>query len=135
MGRQWLAAEVIERISSLESASTLLIVAEAGWGKTAFSGYLFASDPDDRILAAHFCREDHSDTTDPLRFVQNVCAMAALRIEPYEQRLRDIIASRPDWVASGNATELFERLFLEPLAALDLTALEAPAFPACGQPR
>ena len=103
----------IERASS---RPVVLLVGEAGWGKTAFAGFLFGKDPGGQLLAAHFCRADRADTSDLRRFSQSIAAMIALRLPAYNNRLPLLLSDNID---SKNDTELFEFLILSPLSALD----------------
>lgn len=118
VGREWLSAEVFQQLSRPEP-KTIILVGEAGWGKTAFAGHLFATNPDGRLVAAHFCRADRVDTIDPRRFVQSITAMTALRIPDYADRLSALLSTNPQF---GDETEMFERLFAQPLAKMDATA-------------
>jgi hypothetical protein len=117
VGREWLVSEVLQRVCAPNSSPVILMTGEAGWGKTAFAAHLFNTDPTGRLLAAHFCRNDRPDTVDPHRFVENIAALTALRVEPYNERLRTLIGAHPELLAIPSAAEKFERLFLEPLDA------------------
>ena len=110
-------SEVLQRVCAPNSSPVILMTGEAGWGKTAFAAHLFNTDPTGRLLAAHFCRNDRPDTVDPHRFVENIAALTALRVEPYNERLRTLIGAHPESLAIPSAAEKFERLFLEPLDA------------------
>ena len=105
-----------------ELFARVLMTGEAGWGKTAFAAHLFNTDPTGRLLAAHFCRNERPDTVDPHRFVENIAALTALRVEPYNERLRTLIGAHPELLAIPSAAEKFERLFLEPLDAASKAA-------------
>jgi len=118
IGREWLVAEVLHQLSRPEP-NTLLLIGEPGWGKTAFAGHLFTTNPNGQLIAAHFCRADRSDTIDPRRFVESIAAMTALRLPAYADRLRRLLDADPK---SGNETEMFERLFIQPLATVDTVA-------------
>jgi hypothetical protein len=116
-GRSWLVADLFNQLS--EATPAVLVIGEPGWGKTAFAGNLVDLDPEGRLLAAHFCRKDRPDTIDGRRFVQNICAMAALRSEAYKSRLHGLVEQHPRRAKEEDGTVLFERLFIEPLIALD----------------
>jgi hypothetical protein len=115
VGREWLVETVLERVAHSPSPA-MVIVAEAGWGKTAFAGRLFAANPSGQMLSAHFCRADRLDTIDPRRFVTNIAAMTALRIPAYADRLAALLEADPVFTSD---TEMFERLFMQPLARLE----------------
>jgi hypothetical protein len=120
VGREWLVRDVFQHLSGTK-ASTLLIVGEPGWGKTAFAGHLFATNPNGQIIAAHFCRADRLDTIDPRRFVQSIAAMTALRIPDYADQITTVLDAK---ITFSDETEMFERLFIQPLAKLDATKRE-----------
>jgi hypothetical protein len=115
VGREWLVGTVLERMTH-SPWPAVVIVGEAGWGKTAFAGRLFAANPNGQMLAAHFCRADRLDTIDPRRFVNSIAAMTALRIPAYADHLAAILDANPTFT---NDTEMLERLFIQPLASLE----------------
>jgi len=100
VGREWLVAELLQYLSGAP-APALLVVAEPGWGKTAFAAQLYRGNPDGRLLAAHFCRADRSDTTDADRFVDSLVAMVAARSADFA--LAAEAAADQEWPRKGRA--------------------------------
>ena len=121
VGREWLVAELGQYLSSGARAPALLVVAEPGWGKTAFAAQLYRGNPDGRLLAAHFCRADRSDTIDAGRFVDSLIAMVAARSADFARSAE--AAPDQEWPRKDRARARFERLFLEPLSKLNPSAL------------
>jgi hypothetical protein len=121
IGRDWLVAEVTDHLADTAAAPALLITGEPGWGKTAFSAQLFRNDPGGRLLAAHFCRADRSDTRDPVRFVENLIAMASMRSPECARVLQAAKEVREG--ERADPKEWMETLFLGPLTAADPAAL------------
>jgi hypothetical protein len=119
VGREWLISHLFGELQR-SGKKAILLIGEAGWGKTSFSGHLFAANPEGRLLGAHFCRADRIDTIDPRRFVQSITAMTALRVPAYADRLSGLLETRPQF---RDETEMFERLFAQPLAQIDETDL------------
>ena len=103
VGRGWLTAEVLDRLSADDAAPVLLLVGEPGWGKTAFASHLYRTDPDGRLLAAHFCRADRADSISARRFTESIAALIALRVPAFAERLGARLASEPDLVAKDPA--------------------------------
>jgi TIR domain len=121
VGREWLVGEVSDRLADPET-NVVLLVGEPGWGKTAFASHIYRNDPDGRLLAAHFCRADRTDTISPRRFVESVAALIGLRIPTFAERLSARLAAEPDLLGK-DAEVSFERMVLEPLGALDPASL------------
>ena len=119
VGREWLAKDIVGWLDGPNAATALLLVGEPGWGKTAFCGYLFGRDPGGQLLAVHFCRADRADTVSPRGFVQSIAAMTALRLPAYRERLHAVLQVSPEIIHSGNSLQMLERIWLQPLAALD----------------
>jgi hypothetical protein len=117
VGREWLLTEILDRLPSMEPP-VLLLVGEAGWGKTAFASHLFRTDPGGHLLAAHFCRADRVDSISPRRFVESVAAFTGLRMPAFAERLSARLASEPE-VLGKDPAQLFERMFLDLLGAVD----------------
>ena len=123
VGRAWLASDISDWLARPDGGSTLLLVGEPGWGKTAFCGHLFSADPGGQLLAAHFCRADRSDTVSPRRFVQSLIATIALRIPAYGERLHPMLERDPDALTTGAPLQVLESVCLKPLAALEPRAI------------
>ena len=115
--------EVFASLQNPEGSRALLLVGEPGWGKSAFAGHLFAANPDGQLLAAHFCRADRKDSTNPRRFVESLVAVAGIRIPALQERIAALVSQHEGLLASGQIVEAFEKFFLEPLARLDPATL------------
>jgi hypothetical protein len=121
VGREWLQADLAQYLAQAGDApAALLLVGDPGWGKTAFAAQLFRGNPDGRLLAAHFCRADRSDTIDADRFVKSLVAMVAMRSPDFAKHLEEALA-REDVLDSVRVR--FEKLFLETLSKLDTSSL------------
>jgi hypothetical protein len=120
IGREWLTSELSDALSAPMPSKTLLLVGDPGWGKTAFAGQLFATNPNGQLLAAHFCRADRIDTVDPYRFVQSIAAMTALRVPAYASRLTGVLNKGRKF---SDVTETFEILFFGLIAEVDPISL------------
>jgi hypothetical protein len=129
VGREWLVGEVLDRIKAPGAPRALLLVGEPGWGKTAFAARLFSANPNGQLLAAHFCRADRADSNDPRRFVESVVAMTAMRVPEFELRIKSLGGHHDELLRKLPVHDAFERLFLEPIASLDLAVLgELPRY-------
>jgi len=129
VGREWLTGEVLDRLKVPNAPRTMLLVGDPGWGKTAFAGRLFSANPNGQLLAAHFCRADRADSTDPRRFIESLAAMTAMRIPDFELRVRGLAGQHDELLRKAPVKDAFEQLFLEPLASLNVELLgELPRY-------
>ena len=129
VGREWLTAEVLDHLKAPNAPRTMLLAGDPGWGKTAFAGRLFSANPNGQLLAAHFCRADRADSTDPRRFIESLVAMTAMRIPDFELRIKGLAGKHDELLRKAPVKDAFEQLFLEPLAALDVAELgELPRY-------
>jgi len=118
VGRHWLFEKVEAWVAGPRRC--LVIEGDAGAGKSAVVAELVRRDPDERILAYHFCRADQASTIQPAEFVRSVAAMAGGRIDAYRALLdRDDLRVR--LVGDGCAADPLRTFFacvINPLSAL-----------------
>ena len=122
VGREWLLGELFERLQT-DASPAIILVADPGWGKSAFAAHLFGANPDGQLLAAHFCRADRADSIDPRRFIESLVAMTSIRVPAYAAAIASKLNEHQELLRKGQVKEAFECLFLEPLAKLDPATL------------
>jgi len=81
-GRKWMT-DIIEEWRKAPNERALLILGDPGIGKSALVADLVHRNPGDQILAYHCCQADTESTVQPARFVRNIAAMIASKIEQY----------------------------------------------------
>ncbi len=95
-GRKWMA-DIIEEWRKSPNERALLILGDPGIGKSALVADLVHKNPGDQILAYHCCQADTESTIQPARFVRNIAAMIASKIEQYALMLSNpVIAEALD---------------------------------------
>jgi WD40 repeat protein len=97
-GREWLFDEIERWRTGNEPAApasgntherALLIAGDPGTGKSAIVAELVHRNPGGQVLAYHCCQADTKETLQPGRFVRNLAAMIASKLEGYAARLSD----------------------------------------------
>jgi hypothetical protein len=119
VGRRW----VMERIAhwlTHDERRCFLIAAEPGAGKTALVADLVRQNPDDRILAYHFCNAQREDTVDPRRFIRSLAAMLCATVPDYRARLRSSEALVRALKSDGQPGTMFWQGILEPLHTIGM---------------
>jgi len=95
-GRKWMG-DIIEEWRKSPNERALLILGDPGIGKSALVADLVHKNPGDQILAYHCCQADTESTIQPARFVRNIAAMIASKIEQYALMLSNpVIAEALD---------------------------------------
>lgn len=105
-GREWLVKEVAAWRDDPEARPFLLIVGEAGIGKSAFAAHLWLQRK--MITAAHFCIGGRGSTVDPLRFVESLSDQLAASTEGFREARHQV------WEAYRNRP-----LYIQPTVQAD----------------
>jgi WD40 repeat protein/serine/threonine protein kinase len=114
VGRQWLFKEIDEwRATGTESA--LLIIGEPGVGKSSLVAALAEANPDDQVLAYHFCRADTPATLDPAGFVRSLATILSDRLDGYAGMLEESASIKSLQGADIDPAGAFESAILGPL--------------------
>ncbi len=119
VGREWLTDELFDRLSAQDVGRAIILVGEPGWGKSAFAAHLYSANPEGQLLAAHFCRVDRAESTDPRRFIESLIAATALRLPAYQAAVAHSLDGLQKLFHEGRWIDAFERMFLDPLSKLD----------------
>lgn len=82
-GRRWLFDKIDAWRTASSSERALLVKGDPGVGKSAVVAELVHRNPDGQVLAYHCCQWDVGDTLSAGRFVRNLAAMVASKLEPY----------------------------------------------------
>lgn len=84
-GRDWLFSRIAGWVSA--PSATLVVEGAPGTGKSAFVAELVRRNPEDRLLAYHFCMADRPLTLRADEFVRSMAAMIGGRIPTYRAHL------------------------------------------------
>ena len=116
-GRQWLFQEIDEwRARGSEPA--LLIIGEAGIGKSTIVAALIHENPGGQVLAYHCCRADTPATLEPAGFVRSLAAMLSAQLDDYAAMLEDPAIVNALQIADTDPASAFEGAILGPLHKL-----------------
>ncbi|MFP3558866.1 hypothetical protein SB861_50710 [Paraburkholderia sp. SIMBA_049] len=118
-GRNWLFDEVGAWYENGDGAQALLVCADFGVGKSAFTAELTHNVHGLRIVAYHFCHHDTIETLNPATFVRSVAAQLAASLPEY----RLAVDADPDarrWLddVQLDPASAFERAVIGPLNAI-----------------
>jgi WD40 repeat protein/serine/threonine protein kinase/DNA-directed RNA polymerase specialized sigma24 family protein len=116
-GRRWLFQEIDEwRARGSEAA--LLIIGEAGIGKSTIVAALIHENPGGQVLAYHCCRADTPATLEPAGFVRSLAAMLSAQLDNYAAMLEDPAIVNALQFADTDPASAFEGAILGPLHKL-----------------
>lgn len=88
------------------------VKARAGCGKTAFSSMLLWKYSD-CVAAAHFCKFNNSDRSNPKYIITSIAYQLALAIPEYKKKLSELMGL--ETIFEKNAMRIFEYLLVEPM--------------------
>ncbi|GMI35980.1 hypothetical protein TrCOL_g11261 [Triparma columacea] len=71
-GRNWLFKEVREWLKDNNGERTQVLLATAGFGKSAFAAQLVEEDMKDDVIAFHFCSNERASNLDPRKFIEGL---------------------------------------------------------------
>jgi hypothetical protein len=123
VGREWLMQRIAGWLDGDRSA--MVVEAEPGSGKTALVAELLRRNPDDRILAYHFCNAQRRDTVDARRFVRSLAAMLCATVPAYRARLRGSEELVRALKGDGGAESMLWQGVLEPLGQMTMAGARA----------
>jgi hypothetical protein len=114
IGRTWLFAEVETWRKSATQA--LLIVADYGVGKSAFMAELVCRNPQNAVVAHHFCHHDTAETLNPGTFVRSIAAQLAATLPDYKSAVEQDAEVR-EWLdkADTDPGSAIEQAIVAPL--------------------
>jgi hypothetical protein len=108
-GRAWIF-DAIERWLERRRPAGLLVVGEAGIGKTALIAELAARRTDRELAAVHFCRFDDNKTLSPGTFVGSIATQLAAALPAYKRLVEADVQGQTaldqSWLNPGRALEL-----------------------------
>jgi hypothetical protein len=118
-GREWLFDEIDAWLASSREPA-LLITGDPGTGKSAVVAELVHRNPGGQVLAYHCCQADTKETLQPGRFVRNLAAMIASKLEGYAARLSDpaVEEALSEANCARDPASAFEAGILTPLETL-----------------
>ena len=88
-GREWLVAHVRAWREDPHAKPYLLILGEAGIGKSAFAAYLWLQQK--MVTAAHFCIAGRGGTTEPRTFVEALSDQLAEAVEGFRAARQEVL--------------------------------------------
>jgi WD40 repeat protein/serine/threonine protein kinase len=116
-GRRWLFQEIDDwRVTGSEPA--LLIIGEAGIGKSAIVAALVDKNAGGQVLAYHCFRADTPATLEPAVFVRSLIAMLSARLSDYAAMLKQSNIVNTFQSADTDPASAFEGAIVSPLHKL-----------------
>jgi len=113
VGRQWLTDKIDEWLEN-DNRTAFIIVAEPGFGKSAFAAW-FSKKRHEDVLGIHFCSKTTNERTlNPYDFVASLVAQLHVQLPGYAK----ILKSRFPEKRRNTATVAFRELIIEPLSQL-----------------
>ncbi|GMI24457.1 hypothetical protein TeGR_g10986 [Tetraparma gracilis] len=115
-GRAWLFKDVRNWLGAKEGARTMLLLADAGFGKSAFAAQLVDGDRDDtknyvsmkdRVVAYHFCAGERHESLDQDVFVKGLVVSLA-KITDFKDELMKIVEEELGPEEEGLSKKLFD---------------------------
>ena len=86
-GREWLFKNIREWIEREGGEQTLVLLATAGFGKSAFAAQLVEYEMKSEIIAFHFCSNERTSNLDPTKFVEGLVVSLAKNVDGFTAKL------------------------------------------------
>jgi WD40 repeat protein len=119
-GREWLFEEIRQWLGATHPRA-LLIKGDYGVGKSAFLSQLVSANPDNRLVAWHFCQHDTNETLEPATFVRSLASRLAEALPDYRQVV-EADSGIQERLTLKDASSVFEALILNPLRKVPVQA-------------
>jgi hypothetical protein len=106
VGRDWLFEKVKNWMVDAEGKRTMLLLADAGFGKSAFVAQLVDEKMKDSVVAYHFCANERKSTLDQDAFMVGLVVSLA-KVESFKKKLMELVAKKLGADYQGLVEEVF----------------------------
>ena len=90
-GREWLFEDVREWMDQEGGKQTLVLLASAGFGKSAFAAQLVEEEMKDDVVAFHFCSNERTSNLNPRNFIDGLVVSLAKNVEGFTAELLELV--------------------------------------------
>ena len=102
VGREWLFEKVEKWLDAESGERTMLLLGEAGFGKSAFVAQLVDERMKDRVVAYHFCSDELKETLEQDKFIYGLFVSLA-KIDGFKTQLMKLLEEEPSGADEGLA--------------------------------
>jgi hypothetical protein len=118
VGREWVFRQIELDILNASDVRGVVLVADPGWGKSAFMKRLINSSSSsaiihENIIGYHFCKYNDKSTRDGEQFVKELVRLIAENIPEFPKTVMK------DDHCKNNPTECYQKAIVEPLQKLN----------------
>ncbi|GMI48778.1 hypothetical protein TrCOL_g3997 [Triparma columacea] len=90
-GRKWLFEDVRKWMEDENGEQTMVLLASAGFGKSAFAAQLVEEEMKDDVVAFHFCSNEEIDNLNPRKFIDGLVVSFAKNVEGFTVKLLELV--------------------------------------------
>ncbi|GMH67089.1 hypothetical protein TrRE_jg8300 [Triparma retinervis] len=90
-GRKWLFEEVKKWMNKEGGKQMMVLLASAGFGKSAFAAQLVEEEMKDDVIAFHFCSNEQTSNLNPRKFIDGLVVSFANNVEGFTAKLLELV--------------------------------------------
>ena len=90
-GRKWLFEDVRKWMEDENGKQTMVLLASAGFGKSAFAAQLVEEEMKDDVVAFHFCSNERNSNLNPRKFINGLVVSLAKNVEGFTVKLLKLV--------------------------------------------